>query len=299
VNPPLVPPFPGTVLTNTASVAANPPYTSFLQPTNPPTNNANVVDLGLYFLQLTPVPANPGLVPLKADGTNIGFADLFAFGAGGTQIVVNGDFSARAANGVFLAFTVDCTVAPLPANSVSDTSAAWNLVAAAALVCYQVTGTTPIPRSDYTVGLKAVSANPAVYKVSDLAPQLLGRIVRDGTELQAVFAQQPAGWICRFVLSNTGPLNAPFSVNVLTEPGNVATLGPRGAVPAPASNVVNANSTLVMNCSEVITSFSGSPRGTVIFNVVGQNQYIQGFYQIVNAATGNIDNSVMIRPGTN
>ena len=63
--------------------------------------------------------------------------------------------------------------------------------------------------------------------------------------------------------------------------------------------VKTAGSTLVMNCPEVVASFSGSPRGTVIFNVAGANQYIQGFYQIVNASSGNIDNTVLVRPGTN
>jgi len=51
--------------------------------------------------------------------------------------------------------------------------------------------------------------------------------------------------------------------------------------------------------ASALTTLSGGTRAAVIFDVAGPNQTIQGAYNVVNATTGSITVSPMIRPGTN
>ena len=115
----------------------------------------------------------------------------------------------------------------------------------------------------------------------------------NGVMLQAPFAQNPAGWLCRTVLTNTGSTPANFQVSVMSETGIVVTT-------RNTSGVVPANGTVVNACTDFLANITGGlPRLTFNFTVNAPSDNIQGLYQIVNAASGSISNHVMVRPGTN
>ena len=149
-----------------------------------------------------------------------------------------------------------------------------------------------IPESEYTVTLKAVSAAPAVYAVNDLTAAL-GKIVRDGTQLQAPLAQIPGDWISRLVLTNTGNIARPYKVALLGETGNTLTAG------SDVAGIVPANGTIVLDVNKLLGGYTTAPRATLNVTVAGPTTQIQGLYQIVNPDKGSISNHVLVRPGTN
>ncbi len=222
---------------------------------------------------------------------------------GGTEIILHGDFSvAETAPGsfdltqVFFGNSVSCgAVVQLPIEVTASTaifeypvgSHGYNVQ-----VCLEAGGGVAIPAADYTVALEAESADATKFVARDLAAQALGKITRNGTELQAPLAQVPAGWISRMVLTNTGSDERAYTIAVTGETGNVIS----------ASNLtgtVPANGTVVVELNDVLTGFTAAQRATLNVNVAGPNTQIQGLYQIVNPASGSISNHAMLRPGTN
>ena len=151
----------------------------------------------------------------------------------------------------------------------------------------------PIPESEYNLTLKAVAAQPTVYAVNDLTV-LLGRIVRDGTQLQAPLAQVPGDWISRLVLTNTSSIARPYTISVISETGNtVSTDNLTGTIPANGTYVIE-------DLNSVLTGFTTQyRRATLNVTVAGPSTAIQGLYQIVNPQKGSISNHVLVRPGRN
>ena len=231
-----------------------------------------------------------GVQPLTPAGPAITLADLMA---GDTALIFTGDFSAAA--DVFFSPNADCSVNIQSADDFSEVEAVFTIGNADALahqLCF-LAGTTPIPASDYTVALDAVPVAPTVYAVADLGPLALGRITRNGTELQAPLAQVPGGWLSRIVLTNTGPVGRAFRIEVFGEAGNTITTS------GPMSGVIEAEATRVIDLDTVLTGFTGAPRATVKLTVAAPTSQVQGLYQIVNPDSGSISNHVMVRPGTN
>lgn len=245
-------------------------------------------------------------VPLKAAGTAIALADLMATGATGTKLAVTGDFSAAAnANGtftgaalnrVYLSANTTCVGVDVAASAVTATSATFNVGATATTanpnLCFAPRSTVAIPASTYTASINAVSATPATYNVANTDGGTVSTITRNGTELQAPLFQTTTGFVSRFFLTNTGSAAATYTVSVLTETGNTATTGTlTGTIPAGGSVEVPA--------SQIVSAFSGAPRGTAVFSVNRPNNTIQGVYQIVNTTSLVPSMYVMVRPGTN
>lgn len=276
-----------------ANVEASPSFSRFVSAA--PTNSIANASLGNVTFALRTAPT-----PLIADGTAATLATLLA---AGSNHVVTGDF-ANAANsdGTFTGTALtrvffgnaDCSTPAVNAAVVTATSARFNTGAAAvgATLCYAPRSGVAIPVSTYTQTFNPVSADTALYAVSNLGPVNLGSITRNGTSLQAPFVQVPAGWLSRIVLTNTGSVARPYTVTAQTEAGVTSTLG------AGASGSIPANGTIVLNTSDIAT-FTGATRGTLNVTVAGPNNDIQGLYQIVNGATGSIANTAMVRPGTN
>ena len=157
---------------------------------------------------------------------------------------------------------------------------------------YVADGVKPIQASEYNATLNGDAE--ADYEVTTVTTKV-GKIVRNGTELQAPLAQIPAGWLSRIVLTNTGTAARAYTLTVFGETGNTIVTnaaGLTGTVPAKGTTVIDLP-------TNVFTSFTGSPRATVIANVNAPNGQIQGLYQIVNPEKGSISNHVMVRPGTN
>lgn len=243
----------------------------------------------------------------KADGAAIALADLMATGATGTKLVITGDFSAAqntadgtytgaALNRVFLSASTTCASVDVAASSVSATGASFNVGATATTanpsLCYKPNGTNQIAASSYTGLLDAVSASAAIYNTADIDLGTIGSITRNGTELQSPWFSTAAGYTSRFVLTNTGTTAAAYSTSCKVETGNTATAG------SGATGTIAAGKQLVLSATDICT-FSGNTRGAVVFTISAPNSNIQGVYNIVNATTGSISVSNMMRPGTN
>ena len=242
---------------------------------------------------------------IDEDGLDITLADIFH---ANTSISVAGDFSFVADAGsfttpaalgrVFLASDATCATLVQAASSVSATGATFVIGNAArnagadVYLCVTPNTASAIPAGSYTATLNAVVNDATEYNVASTGPLAAGSIVRNGTELQAPLAQVPTGWLSRMVLTNTGGIARPYTIRVLGETGNtIGTANLTGNVPA--------NGTTVVDLTTVLTSFTASPRATLVVTVAGPNNQIQGLYQIVNPDKGSISNHAMIRPGTN
>lgn len=116
----------------------------------------------------------------------------------------------------------------------------------------------------------------------------------NGTLLQSPWFSTAAGYTSRFVLTNTGTNAATYTAVVKTETGNTCTTG------SGAAGTIPANGQLVVDASTICTAFSGAnKRGAAVFTVNAPSANIQGAYNIVNATTGSVSVSNMMRPGTN
>ena len=284
--------------TNIADVESVPPaFNKFLAAPTVVLPGLVTADLGDTTLAATGA--------LLKDGTPI--ATLNQIAAPNSNLLVRGnDFSARAVGGV----TRDalggalCTDGPVVATGITNNLANFLLIAAdlvggalAQEICYTVTGTTSIPASvdpHYTVEFAGVAVDPVNYDPVNLAAVYLGRINRNGTELQAPVVQYPTGYSGRIYLSNKGTVDAPYSTQFLPNVGTTA--GPPGPN---ATGVIPAGRHILVDISTVYTVTAGPPRGSLIFNVGGPNTAIQGVYQTYNSATGDHSNMGMLRPGTN
>jgi hypothetical protein len=228
--------------------------------------------------------------PITLDGEAVTLPELLA---ATTTLRVAGDFSV--ADAVYLSTAADCSVVSLGSSSLTDSEAVVTVGNTSRLdhyVCYQTDGAA-IPESVYSVALTAVSATPALYATANRGPLSLGEVLRNGTQLQAPFAQVPGGWQSRLVLTNTGGIARAYSLTVQGEAGNVIETGD-------LSGVIPANGTLVIeDLNTVLTGFSAAPRATINVNAAGPNHQIQGLYQIVDPAKGTISNHVLVRPGSN
>lgn len=263
--------FTGTAGQATADVGATPAYTRFTG------NTLTGVFGALSFQPVTGV--------LKANGTQIALTDIFA---NTTKVIVEGDFSAAddvAWNATTLASPVSTTSATFTGN----TAVNGNLA-------YIANGTGEIQvENNYVAKLDPVF-NTGYAAAGATASQAVGKINRNGTELQAPLVQVPGGWLARVALSNTGTEARTYSVKVLTEAGKTFVIAPAkltGSIPANGTRVIE------LNDEDLDLAGGSGRRGTVIVTVDAPNGQIQGLYQVVNPTNGLITNHVMVRPGTN
>jgi hypothetical protein len=266
--------------------SADPSFSEFVLA--PPTNSVLRGRIGAFsYGEVQDVTG--AVQPLSPAGVAVTLVDLMD---ADTAMLFAGDFSAASA--VFFSSAADCAVNVQPADDFSELEAVFTIGSNDTLahqLCFATDGVA-IPVSDYTVALDAVSATPADYVVTDRGPLDLGRITRNGTQLQAPLAQVPAGYLSRMVLTNTGSQPRGYVIEVMGETGNViSTANLTGTVPAAGTLVVDLNS--------VLTGFTAAPRATLNVTVSAPNKQIQGLYQIVNPNSGTVSNHVMVRPGLN
>lgn len=263
-----------------------PAFSAFV--TAAPTFDRDLAQLG-GFSHGTRQSLTGDLQPLGAAGTPVTLAELLA---PATALVFEGDFS-RAA-GVFLSPLADCSVPGQSADAFDGQLAVFTVGANEGLgqfLCF-LSGDEPVEAGDYSVSLEAVPANPGTYRVSGRGPLALGRITRNGTELQAPLAEVPAHFTSRLVLTNTGPQGFAFRIEVLGETGNVISTGV-------ASGVVQARSTRVLDLRDVLTGFTAEPRAALKVTVAAPDTQVQALYQVVNPDAGALSNHVLARPGSN
>lgn len=303
----------------TAALAPTPAYTTFIPGgTGTGTVAAGAAPLGNITYGLV-TPAR-----LDIDGTPITLTDLLSVtGTTGSAHVIAGNFTALAdtagaysATGgagfgsVFLATGGTCSAptASIFPDALTATTATFRNAAIitsdvpSAFVCFVPRIGATIPAAGpYTFGFNAVSANTAVYTVTNIAPLNIGTIFREGAQLVAPLAQIPAGYLSRIVLNNTGSA-ATFNVTLTPATGGSASEGSStfGAATTTATiNLPTGTTVLAVGDLFPAASFTGAPRGTLTVTANTPRSNVNGLYQIVNPATGAISNHVMVAPGTN
>lgn len=295
--------YDNTSFSSVASVEASPSFSDFLN--NATGTTANRARLGQIVFDTRENVVTDADQPIKADGSAITLADILG---ANTRHVITGDFSAAAnADGTFDGAALNrvfvsadnCATVTTPATALTATSASFQTGAGAvgASLCYAPRDGVAIPASDYSISLAPVSNTG--YTASPAGPAAVGSITRDGTELQAPFVQVPAGWIARIAISNTGTLDRSYSLSVLSanadgsttvEAFDLAADVKAGSIPAGTTKVIRLDDASLA---------AAARRGTVIVNVAGPSNTIQGLYQVVNPNTGLVTNHVMVRPGQN
>ncbi len=115
----------------------------------------------------------------------------------------------------------------------------------------------------------------------------------NGTVLEATYVNTNGSFNNRFMLSNSGGNDAPYTITCIVEAGNTCTPGASGVLPAGESVVINGADAVTMGGT------GNQNRATVIFTVDGPTTTIQGHTAIVKPGTGIESSHPMIRPGTN
>jgi len=307
----------------TAALAPAPAYTTFI----PGGTGTGLVAAGsapignIAFGLVTPARLN-------TDGNPITLAALLATSSTGSAHVVSGNFNALAntagafsATGgagfgsLFIATGGDCAAPAtgaifpetLTATAATFRNAGLITTNAAGFLCFVPRTGTPlavIPAAGpYTIQFNAVSANTAVFSVTNIAPLNLGTIFREGAQLVAPLAQLPTGWLSRIVLNNTGP-SATFTATLTTPTASSASPAEGGSTFAGATTtaaITLPTGTTVFAVNDLFpaASFTGAPRGTITITANTPRASVNGLYQIVNPASGSISNHVMVAPGSN
>ncbi len=131
--------------------------------------------------------------------------------------------------------------------------------------------------------------SPSTWSVSNSTLQAPSASSASPTTLMMPWFSTSAGYTSKFFLLNRGATSAAYSVSVMTEPGNVATL-------SKTTGVIPANSQISIDASTIVSKFSGPTRGSATFTIQAPNSQIDGSYQISNPSTGSVSNTSMIRP---
>jgi hypothetical protein len=302
---------------NATAALGTPPYVTFIPvAAGTGTVTAGVAPLGNISYGLV-TPAR-----LNTDGTPITLAALLSVtGTVGSSHVFSGNFNAAAnADGSFTGVALDrvyisaggtsCTdpgATNFPASALTATTATFRQAGlitsdATGILCFAPRATVAIPAAGpYTFGFNAVSANTAVYTVTNIAPISVGTIFREGAQLVAPLAQIPANYLSRIVLNNTGPA-ATFTATLTPATGGSAAEGSSTFAGATTTaSIALPTGTTVVSVGDLFpaASFTGAPRGTITITANTPRANVNGLYQIVRPDTGSISNHVMVAPGTN
>jgi len=273
-----------------------PSFSAFVS--DPPQTTLTTANLGagsIAYGVRDPDGAGGQSAPFGVNGIELTLPDILA---PATTVIVSGDYTiAGNATAPVYAGAALGRVRLNGANAAALTAseATFNVgntpFAGASMALTRQSG--PIPAGVYTAALAAVSANPALYAVSNLADVTLGSISRNAAQLQAPLVDVPEGWISRLVLTNAGSVDRPYVIAVYGEAGNTISTANR-------TGTIRANSTMVIeDLKSVLTGFTRKPRATLEVTVAGPNSQIQGAYQVVDPQSGTISNHVLVRPGTN
>lgn len=282
--------------TNIADVNADPSFTEF---TNDSVSNTQaligVLRSGIY----------DGV--LRLDGNQVNVNDLLA---GGTELVINGNYGAAPLTGTPVALYTQLGSAPtFCSGTMTDgvldalrTSATFAYPSASApsgayeaysALCYTVDGATQIAESVYDGDFNPVSNTGYSVPGAITNGPTVGNIIRNGTELRAPLVQRPEGWTGRMVLMNNGNLPRDYSINIVDEEGNPA-------VPGVVSGTIAANSIKVLNIVDIIAGFATNPpaRAGLVAFVGAPRSEIEGLIQLINQAGGGVSNYIMVSPTT-
>jgi len=218
----------------------------------------------------------------------------------GTKVKVTGDFGAKAGNGVWLAPTSACAaVTYAGVFATGNTTLATITTDSNVLghhLCYEVNGTTAVPEQTPSVAYDLVA--DAASTTTDPAAKSAGKVLHDGTTLQAPFATIHPDYLSRVVLTSTYSVDAAVAASVILENGNTCGTGT-------TSFTVPAGKMLVVNTKDICPSITaGATRLAVKLDIVAPSNSISGVYNVMNydQVTGKTNSLIsypMLRPGTN
>lgn len=144
--------------------------------------------------------------------------------------------------------------------------------------------------SDVVKGVfQIVNPNTGSISTTTMAPPVPSDL--SPTILQAPWFSTSPGYISRFVFANTGAVDAPYTVTLIAEDGNIPTLGA-------ATGLIPAGKQLAVDAGSIVSGFTTSSRAAAIFNIQAPSSKISGTYQIVNPTTGSISNTSLTRPAS-
>jgi len=223
---------------------------------------------------------------VAADGTTAWDFRTANIGGNSILITVAGDFTGRASSGGFTA-SVNGNGTTAPAVTVTTNSVASFTVSAAALAASPAN--TTVTTTFNTAGTASLGV-ARTFGVAGTADYIVGT---DGalsgalstwwtwganaTQLMSPYMSTNPQYVTRFSLLNLGATSVGYTVQCYTEGSSVATNGAAGTLKAAGTTVLNAAD---------VCSFSGAPRGAVLFTINAPINAIKGVYNIVDAATG-------------
>ena len=275
----------------TADVAASPSFSKFLL--TPSTATTAVLGTLNYSLVTTP--------GLTAAGATIALTDLMSIGAGGTKLLVSGDFSAAAANtatppvitptNIFLSASATCATVGLTATSVTTTTATFNVGATATTansqLCYTVTGTTAVPIQVYTATLNPVAAS-AAYAVTSIGPVAAGNIIRNGSsvDMRNYIPSAVTGYLQTVRIWNGGAA-AVVSASLIDETTGVVGTAVVVTGTIPTGGTVRLTQAFLENALGV-ANFPASVRPRIRFTAPTTKMEVQSFFNNANGAYSNL-----------
>lgn len=210
-------------------------------------------------------------------------------GASFVEAAAAGSETTDDANFAFTLASPNMTSAAIPGTSLPARGAAMSDD-----MVITVDGTTIIADRTFT-GSALLNFTLGQYRDTTFSLGTTHTWTTNGTVLQAPWFSTAPGYISRFILTNTGSTQAPFSVQIITETGNTCTAGS-----GTGGGTIPANGQFVVDASSLCTAFSGFNRATAIFTINAPKSNIHGVFNIVNPSTGSVSVETMVtNNGTN
>jgi hypothetical protein len=240
----------------------------------------------------------------RLDNTGTSVANFAGYlGAYGTQ-TLTGDFGGAAANSSVSTrtnATADCSgaVAVDTASAVTASSAtiAWGTAVAGVLAfqqatCYTVNGTYQMPTSTYTSTMAPTVLAASAFTLPTYSTNTSATWTRDGVTLESPWTTSTTGYISRFFLRQSTPVDVPFTATVFNANGPVTGGTLTGILPSGKETKVDLATLLPADTTSAPGPYY------VSFVVNANTASVQGTY-VLTTPSGTVTNTPLIRPASN
>ncbi len=235
---------------------------------------------GTHLIALTGLPADT-LAEVATPGN-------VAAGTG-SLVTFTGDFSV----GAFYANTASpasCGATALATrNAQREVLESVSIAAAVGTTSFCIavpaTNTTAIPSGSYTVAVDYAGISNAAFPPMDIAATTIGRIRRDGTQVQIPYLTTYENYTQRVVLVNRNRVPVTYAFTFTPEEGTTAEAG------AMATGTVPAQGTMTVRARDIVT-LTGKTRTAATLDVVATSGSVDVATTQVNADTGGTDTVV-------
>ena len=144
---------------------------------------------------------------------------------------------------------------------------------------------TAIPSGSYTVAVAYAGISNAAFPPADLATMTIGRIRRDGTQVQIPYLTTYENYTQRVVLVNRNRVPVTYAFTFTPEADTTAVAGPM------ATGTVPAQGTMTVRARDIVT-LTGKTRTAATLDVVATAGSVDVATTQVNADTGGTDTVV-------